>query len=46
LKGRGGNSGAERHVEALRANLVIAVHLLDLASVQSTLAFTDEVART
>ena len=26
-------------------NLVIAVHLLDLASVQSTLAFADEVAR-
>jgi 3-keto steroid reductase len=33
-------------VEAFRKNLVIAVHLLDLASVQSTLAFADEVART
>ncbi|KAH9970846.1 NAD(P)-binding protein [Lactifluus volemus] len=37
--------GAER-VIAFRANLVIAVHILDLASVQSTLAFADEVART
>jgi 3-keto steroid reductase len=37
--------GAER-VEAFRANLVVSVHLLDLASVQSTLAFADEVART
>jgi 3-keto steroid reductase len=37
--------GAER-VIAFRANLVIAVHTLDLASVQSTLAFADEVART
>jgi len=37
--------GAERIV-AFRANLVVSVHLLDLASVQSTLAFADEVART
>lgn len=36
----------ERRVEAFRANLVVAVHLLDLASVRSTLAFADEVART
>ena len=38
--------GAESRVEAFRANLVVAVHLLDLASVRSTLAFADEVART
>jgi 3-keto steroid reductase len=38
--------GAQRRVEAFRANLVVAVHLLDLASVRSTLAFADEVART
>jgi len=37
-------SGAER-IAAFRANLVVSVHLLDLASVQSTLAFADEVAR-
>ena len=41
------DGGVERRrVEALRDNLVVAVHLLDLASVQSTLAFADEVART
>ena len=39
-------SGAERRVEAFRSKLVVAVHLLDLASVRSTLAFADEVART
>jgi 3-keto steroid reductase len=33
-------------VMAFRANLVVAIHTLDLASVQSTLAFADEVART
>jgi 3-keto steroid reductase len=37
--------GAER-VVAFRKNLVVAIHTLDLASVQSTLAFADEVART
>jgi hypothetical protein len=37
--------GAER-VAAFRANLVIAIHVLDLASARSTLAFADEVART
>ena len=37
--------GAER-VAAFRSNLVVSVHLLDLASVQSTLAFADEVTRT
>ena len=37
--------GAERIV-AFHSNLVVSVHLLDLASVQSTLAFADEVART
>lgn len=36
---------AER-VAAFRKNLVVAIHLLDLASVQSTLAFADEIART
>ena len=40
------DGAAERRVEAFRAGLVVAVHLLDLASVQSTLAFADEVART
>ncbi|KAH9991659.1 hypothetical protein BJV74DRAFT_836115 [Russula compacta] len=42
---RGTASGAER-VAAFRANLVLAIHTLDLASVQSTLGFADEVART
>jgi len=37
--------GAER-IAAFRKSLVVAIHLLDLASVQSTLAFADEVART
>jgi 3-keto steroid reductase len=37
--------GVER-VAAFHANLVVAIHTLDLASVQSTLAFADEVART
>ena len=41
---RAAPGGAER-IAAFRANLVVAVHLLDLASVQSTLAFVDEVAR-
>jgi 3-keto steroid reductase len=46
-----GSSGREaeterRRVEKFSENLVVAVHLLDLASVQSTLAFADEVART
>ena len=45
-----GISGREAETERRRMmkfceNLVIAVHLLDLASVQSTLAFADEVAR-
>ena len=38
-------SSPER-VAAFRKNLVVAIHTLDLASVQSTLAFADEVART
>jgi len=38
--------GAAERVAAFRANLVVSVHLLDLASVQGTLAFADEVART
>ena len=42
---RGYPGGAER-IAAFRANFVISIHLLDLASVQSTLAFADEVART
>ena len=37
--------GAER-VAAFCKNLIVAIHLLDLASVQSTLAFADEVAHT
>ncbi len=37
--------GAER-VAAFRKNLVVAIHSLDLASIQSTLAFADEVSRT
>jgi hypothetical protein len=35
-----------RRVEKFCENLVVVVHLLDLASVKSTLAFSDEVART
>jgi 3-keto steroid reductase len=35
-----------RRVEKFCENLVVEVHLLDLASVQSTLAFADEVSRT
>jgi 3-keto steroid reductase len=35
-----------RRVKNFRENLIVAVHLLDLASVQSTLAFADEVACT
>ena len=42
---RAAPGGAER-IAAFRANLVVSVHLLDLASVHSTLAFADEVART
>ncbi|KAI9453227.1 hypothetical protein F5148DRAFT_1378490 [Russula earlei] len=42
---RGATDTAER-VAAFRANLVVAIHTLDLALVQSTLAFADEVART
>lgn len=38
--------GGEERVAAFRKNLVVAIHLLDLASVQSTLAFADEVAHT
>ena len=38
--------GEAERVAAFRKNLVIAIHSLDLASVQSTLAFADEVART
>ena len=45
------NSGHEaekerRRVEKFCENLVVEVHLLDLASVQSTLAFADEVSHT
>ena len=43
---RADGGAAERRVEAFRAGLVVAVHLVDLASVRSTLAFADEVART
>jgi len=38
--------GAAERVEALHANLVVAIHTFDLASVQSTLDSADEVART
>ncbi|KAH9024502.1 NAD(P)-binding protein [Lactarius pseudohatsudake] len=38
--------GRAERVAAFCKNLVVAIHLLDLASVQSTLAFADEVART
>ena len=46
-----GSSGREaeterRRVEKFCENLVVEVHLLDLASVKSTLAFADEVTRT
>jgi len=45
-----GSSGREAETERRRVktfceNLVVAIHILDLASVQSTLAFADEVAR-
>ena len=43
--GRGAET-ERRRVEKFCENLVVAVHLLDLASVQSTLSFADEVART
>ncbi|KAI0260540.1 3-keto sterol reductase [Gloeopeniophorella convolvens] len=39
------SAGAQR-VEEFLAGLTIAIHSLDLASVRSTLAFADEVART
>ena len=42
----GAAPGGAEHIAAFRANLVISVHLLDLASVQSTLAFADEVTHT
>ncbi|KAI0274345.1 hypothetical protein BGY98DRAFT_920852 [Russula aff. rugulosa BPL654] len=42
--GRGAET-ERRRVEKFCENLVVAVHLLDLASVQSTLSFADEVAR-
>ena len=35
-----------KRVEAFRANLIVEIHTLDLASVQSTLAFAEDVART
>ena len=38
--------GEAERVAAFGANLVVAIHVLDLASVWSTLAFADEVART
>ncbi|KAI9448559.1 NAD(P)-binding protein [Lactarius indigo] len=38
--------GEKERVAAFRKNLVVAIHSLDLASIQSTLAFADEVART
>jgi len=38
--------GSAERVDAFRANLVVAIHTLDLASVRSTLEFADEVART
>jgi hypothetical protein len=37
--------GVER-IAAFRASLVVAIHVLDLASVQSALAFESEVAHT
>jgi 3-keto steroid reductase len=43
--GRGAET-ERRRVEKFCENLIVAVHLLDLASVQSTLSFADEVART
>jgi 3-keto steroid reductase len=36
--------GSVKRIATFRANLVISVHLLNLASVQSTIAFADEVA--
>jgi len=36
----------QHHVEKFCENLVVEVHLLDLASVQSTLAFAAEVLHT
>jgi hypothetical protein len=39
-----GSPGIAERVEAFRANLVVETHTLDLASVQSTLAFADEAA--
>lgn len=36
----------EERVAAFRKNLVVAIHLLDLASVRSTLAFADEIVHT
>ena len=38
--------GSVERIATFRANLVISVHLLNLASVQSTIAFADEVACT
>ncbi|KAF8270865.1 hypothetical protein EI94DRAFT_1680085 [Lactarius quietus] len=43
---RRNTAGGEERVTAFRKNLVVAIHSLDLASVQSTLAFADEVAHT
>jgi 3-keto steroid reductase len=43
---RRSTSRGEERVAAFRKNLVVAIHLLDLASVQSTLAFADEIGRT
>ena len=37
-----GSPGIAERVEALRANLVVDIHSLDLALVQSTLSFADE----
>jgi len=46
MRGGAPSSDGTERIAAFRASLVVAIHVLDLASVQSTLAFASQVART
>jgi hypothetical protein len=46
MRGGAPSSDGTERLAAFRASLVVAIHVLDLASVQSTLAFASQVAHT
>ena len=46
MRGGAPSSDGAKRIAAFHANLVVAIHVLDLASVRSTLAFASEVAHT